>query len=189
MYLYIGAASELRVRFRASEIGLSLPVVFLLAVPRRFHYCSSSLCVGGFISGTCYIIICSSSLLLLVPLEGFASLLWHFLAINLRSDKVKISYIIRLDIRIKLYAYRQVIAKSKDYIIRLGRASVFVSSKITEEIFPFSLTYVKAPSREDATAIIIWAVPCENCLRAYAHSEGQDQPAHPRSLIKAFTVR
>ena len=26
------------------------------------------------------------------------------------------------------------------------------------------------------------------CLRAYADSEGSDQPAHPRSLIRAFTV-
>ena len=27
------------------------------------------------------------------------------------------------------------------------------------------------------------------CLRAYADSEGPDQTAHPRSLIRAFTVR
>ena len=26
------------------------------------------------------------------------------------------------------------------------------------------------------------------CLRAYVDSEGQDQPAHPRSLIMAFIV-
>ena len=33
--------------------------------------------------------------------------------------------------------------------------------------------------------------PChaKTCLRAYANSEGPDQTAHPRSLIRAFTVR
>ena len=29
----------------------------------------------------------------------------------------------------------------------------------------------------------------KTCLRAYAESGGPDQPAHPRSLIRAFTVR
>ena len=29
----------------------------------------------------------------------------------------------------------------------------------------------------------------KTCPRAYAESEGPDQPAHPRSLIRAFTVR
>ena len=29
----------------------------------------------------------------------------------------------------------------------------------------------------------------KTCLRAYADSEGPDQPAHPRSLIRAFAVR
>ena len=29
----------------------------------------------------------------------------------------------------------------------------------------------------------------KKCIRAYADSEGQDQPAHPRSLIRAFAVR
>ena len=29
----------------------------------------------------------------------------------------------------------------------------------------------------------------KTCLRAYADSEGRDQPAHLRSLIPAFTVR
>ena len=27
------------------------------------------------------------------------------------------------------------------------------------------------------------------CLRAYADNEGPDKPAHPRSLISAFTLR
>ena len=27
------------------------------------------------------------------------------------------------------------------------------------------------------------------CLRAYANNEGPDQPVHPRSLLRAFTVR
>ena len=33
--------------------------------------------------------------------------------------------------------------------------------------------------------------PChaKTCLRLYAESEGPDQPAHPRSLIRAFAVR
>ena len=35
--LYFGAASELRLRFRASKTG---PVVFLLIDPRRFFCCS-----------------------------------------------------------------------------------------------------------------------------------------------------
>ena len=29
----------------------------------------------------------------------------------------------------------------------------------------------------------------KTCLRAYADSEGPDQTAHPRSLIRAFAVR
>ena len=32
-------------------------------------------------------------------------------------------------------------------------------------------------------------VHTRTCLQAYADSEGQDKPAHPRSLIRAFTVR
>ena len=31
--------------------------------------------------------------------------------------------------------------------------------------------------------------PCETCLREYADSEGPDQSAHARTLIRAFTVR
>ena len=33
------------------------------------------------------------------------------------------------------------------------------------------------------------ATLCEKCFQAYADSEGPDQTAHPRSLIRAFTVR
>ena len=29
----------------------------------------------------------------------------------------------------------------------------------------------------------------KTCLRAYADSEGTDQPAHPRTLTRAFTFR
>ena len=29
----------------------------------------------------------------------------------------------------------------------------------------------------------------KTCVRAYADSEGPDQTAHPRSLIRAFAVR
>ena len=39
---------------------------FLLTVPMWF-LCCCSLCAGGFISGACFVIICSSSVLLLVP--------------------------------------------------------------------------------------------------------------------------
>ena len=33
--------------------------------------------------------------------------------------------------------------------------------------------------------------PCHSkmCLRAYANSDGPDEPAHPRSYISAFAVR
>ena len=31
-------------------------------------------------------------------------------------------------------------------------------------------------------------VMAKTCLRAYADSKGQDQPAHPCSLLMAFTV-
>ena len=40
-----------------------------------------SLCIGGFIYGVCVVLICSSSFLTLVPPEGCASWLWHFLDI------------------------------------------------------------------------------------------------------------
>ena len=35
----------------------------------------------------------------------------------------------------------------------------------------------------------IWPRLAKPCLRAHADSEGPDKPAHPRSLIRAFTVR
>ena len=35
----------------------------------------------------------------------------------------------------------------------------------------------------------IWQHHAKLCLGAYADSEGPDQPAHSRSLIRAFTVR
>ena len=34
----------------------------------------------------------------------------------------------------------------------------------------------------------IWATPCENVSSGYADSDGPDQPAHPRSLIRAVTA-
>ena len=39
--------------------------------------------------------------------------------------------------------------------------------------------------------VLILCKPChtKTCLRAYAESEDPDQPAHPRSLIRAFIVR
>ena len=36
---------------------------------------------------------------------------------------------------------------------------------------------------------IIWTIPCKTCLQAYVDGEGLDQPAHPRSLIRAFALR
>ena len=36
---------------------------------------------------------------------------------------------------------------------------------------------------------IIWSRSAKTCLRACADSEDPDQPAHPRSLIRAFDVR
>ena len=36
---------------------------------------------------------------------------------------------------------------------------------------------------------IKWSALSKMCLRTYASSEGPDQPAHPRSLIRAFAVR
>ena len=36
---------------------------------------------------------------------------------------------------------------------------------------------------------IILARLAKMCILAYADSEGPDQPAHPRSLIRAFPVR
>ena len=43
----------------------------------QFFFLSS--CVCGFIYDVCVVLICSSSLLRLVPREGCASFLWHFL--------------------------------------------------------------------------------------------------------------
>ena len=41
------------------------------------------------------------------------------------------------------------------------------------------------------TAAVTLSGPCyaKTCLWAYADSEGPDQPAHPRSLIRTFAVR
>ena len=99
MLLYSVELHQVRLKFHASKIGLSCPSpkVFLLTVPMRF-LCCSSLCVCGraavcdcgtpwtflylfccFLRGVCFVLICSSALLLLVPQKGCASWLWHFL--------------------------------------------------------------------------------------------------------------
>ena len=65
-----GIPSELWVRFCTNKTSLSHPVVFVLIIPRRF-FCCNSLFVCGFICGVCSVLICSSSLLLLVPREGW----------------------------------------------------------------------------------------------------------------------
>ena len=63
---------------------LKKPVVFLLTVLiiRWFLWLVQFLLwISSFICGICLVIICSSSLLLLVPWVGCASCLWHFLGI------------------------------------------------------------------------------------------------------------
>ena len=79
--LHLGAASELRMRFRANKTGLrpplltTIPVVFLLSFPRRSSV-AVLFCLCGFarfIAGVCVVLICFSSHLLLVPREGCAS--------------------------------------------------------------------------------------------------------------------
>ena len=55
-------------------------VVLLLVGARQFLCCSSSLFQRRWIiCGVCFVIIWSSSLLLLLPVEGFSSRLWLFL--------------------------------------------------------------------------------------------------------------
>ena len=44
---------------------------------------------ASMVCGVCFVIICSSSLLLLVPWEGCASLLWYFWAGSLTMFTVK----------------------------------------------------------------------------------------------------
>ena len=76
---------ERRARLRSSKTGLSpapLSVVFLLTVPWRFFFCSSSLCVCDFMCG---FLICSSSLFPLMhswwwhPGVAFQGILTYFL--------------------------------------------------------------------------------------------------------------
>ena len=81
MYVQFGAASELRVRFRASKIGINTSN-FLLTIPRRILCCIYALLLGGgFICDVFYVLFCSSPLFLFVPREGYAVYLWHFLCI------------------------------------------------------------------------------------------------------------
>ena len=35
----------------------------------------------------------------------------------------------------------------------------------------------------------IWPRREKTCLRGFANNKGEDQPAHPRSLISAFAIR
>ena len=44
-------------------------------------------------------------------------------------------------------------------------------------------------SLDDDSAARCRSHHAKTCLLAYGDSEGLDQPAHPRSLIKAFAVR
>ena len=64
----IGAASELRVWFRASKTGLQLSSY----LTGRSSVAVLCLCVCGFKCDVCFVLICSSSHLLLVYREGCA---------------------------------------------------------------------------------------------------------------------
>ena len=60
---YLVSASEFRVKFRASNAGLSPVPGF---IQRRFPYYRFFSCVGGFLCNV-FVIVCSSCLLLFVP--------------------------------------------------------------------------------------------------------------------------
>ena len=64
------------IQTRPTSARPCIRVWFLL---REFLCCLRCLCVVGFIGGNYFVIICSSSLLLLVPHEGCALYFWHFL--------------------------------------------------------------------------------------------------------------
>ena len=96
IYWYFGAASELRVGFCTSKTGLPphpptppppppspnpTPVVFLLTDHFKVVPQLQFFIVPLFILDICFVIICSSSFLLLVPWEACASWFWHFLGI------------------------------------------------------------------------------------------------------------
>ena len=53
----------------------------------------------------------------------------------------------------------------------------------------FSRIFPIAKCHEKRCLKCVWAAPRKIVLRAYADSEGPDQPAHPHSLILAFPVR
>ena len=84
--------------------------------PENKFQCGSSvavlsLCVGGFIFGVCFVIICSSSLLLLVPREGCG----HFLSF---STYIFYSETIFMK-RQSLYS-----GKSKNFLVNLSSAEL-----------------------------------------------------------------
>ena len=75
--LLFGSAAEFRARFRASKCGLN-------SHSSRFYRPAADLvwpCVGGLICGFCFVIVCSSLLLVSVRGETCASWLWHFLVV------------------------------------------------------------------------------------------------------------
>ena len=81
---YLEPRQVIRERFRASNTALShprpssFPADHSKAVPQlQFFFICQSNC--GFICGVCFVLSCSSSLLLLVPWKDCASWLWKFL--------------------------------------------------------------------------------------------------------------
>ena len=66
---------------REKKTGLSRPVLYLLPFQGGTSVVLLCLYIFGFIYGVCSVLICSSSVFLLVSLEGCSSCLWHFLDI------------------------------------------------------------------------------------------------------------
>ena len=59
--LWFGAASDLRMRFRANKIGLPPSPIFFYRLFRDVFSVIVLFCVGGFIYSVCFVVICSSS--------------------------------------------------------------------------------------------------------------------------------
>ena len=90
LYMSLGIAYGTRLLLHPMkpQINLLCRVVFaghnVRSQGSKAFLCGSTgtvpcLCVGGFICGVCFVIVCFSSLLRLMPLEGCASCLWHLL--------------------------------------------------------------------------------------------------------------
>ena len=49
-------------------------------------------------------------------------------------------------------------------------------------------TYLTRKDSNSNTTVNIWASTRENLSSGFANNTGADQPAHPRSLIRAFVI-